>query len=119
MNSHNGVEPVTIQLFPDYCDRTLWLGDPIAYEESGLSPALIQDLTDWEQSYYDAIDLDHDHEWKSLGLADAYTARGNELGQRVADEIGPEFEVEFSSYQQGGLPTPHVLARSLTRNRKP
>ncbi|XBH21333.1 hypothetical protein V5R04_14145 [Jonesiaceae bacterium BS-20] len=101
MNSNNAAEPVTIQLFPDYAGTTLWLSDAIDYQESGLSPGLIQDLQVWEQSYYDSINLDNDHEWKSLGLANAYTKRGNELGQRVADEIGPDFEVDFSSYQQG------------------
>lgn len=101
MSPDHDVEPVTIELFPDYVDRTLWLGDPVEYEKSGLTPGLIQDLQDWEQSYYDSIDMDNNHEWKSPGLASAFTAQGNVLAQRVTDEIGPGFEVEFSSYEQG------------------
>lgn len=88
-----------VRMFPDYADTVLWFGGPVPYDESGLTEGLVRELDDWEQSYYDSLTPDED--WKSAELARQFTAEGNRLAERVADELGDGYEVQFSSYEPG------------------
>lgn len=92
-------QPVTIRMFHDYSDVTLWLDDPVGYEDSCVSAELATDLKRWEQAFYDSTN--EDFEWLTPQSASAHTAQGNVLAQRVADEVGPGFEIEFSTYEPG------------------
>jgi hypothetical protein len=95
-------QPQMVRMFPDYADTVLWFGGPVPYDESGLTEGLVRELEDWEQSYYDSLTPDED--WKSAELARQFTAEGNRLAGRVADELGDGLEVEFSSYEPGVPP---------------
>jgi len=77
----------------------LWLGDPVSYEVSGLSWGLVRSLQAWEESYYRS--LTQDFEWVSPEAARQFTAEGNRLAQRLADELGEGYEVSFNSYKDG------------------
>jgi hypothetical protein len=82
-----------VRLFPDYAGTPLWFIDPVEYREALLSADLELDLRAWEQFYYDG--LGDDFEWRSPDLAQTFAASGAVLAQRLADELGPEFEVEL------------------------
>lgn len=86
-----------IRMFPDYAESVLWFGGPIPYPDTGLSSGLVEDLNAWEQRYYDALTQDFD--WVSPDLAGQFTAAGNALAQRLADELGEDFVIEFRSYE--------------------
>ncbi|HRO31757.1 hypothetical protein [Citricoccus sp.] len=101
MNDSVGQRPV-VRMFPDYADTVLWFGGPVPYDESGLTDGLVRELEDWEQSYYDSLTPDED--WKSAELARQFTAEGNRLAQRVADELGDGYQVQFSTYETGVPP---------------
>lgn len=85
-------------MFPDYAGTVLWFRDPVGYDLAQLSGGLVHDLARWEQSYYDA--LTPNIGWKSADLARRFTAEGNRLAQRVADELGDGYEIEFASYEE-------------------
>ena len=93
MNSSREILPSTVRMFPDYADTVLWFNEPIDYATARLSAALTQELSRWEQSYYDG--LNRDYEWKSPGLARQFGVAGERLAQRVADELGDGFEIEL------------------------
>ncbi|MFJ6534593.1 hypothetical protein ACIQH5_00045 [Paenarthrobacter sp. NPDC091711] len=95
-------QPSVVRLFPDYGDTVLWLDLPIDYELTSLPEDLVDELRAWELSYY--ASLTPEISWKSAALATRFTEEGNRLAQRVADELGPGFEIEFRSYQEG-VPT--------------
>ncbi|WP_152346523.1 hypothetical protein [Brevibacterium sp. CFH 10365] len=99
--------PRTIRMFPDYADTVLWVREPIDYEDTGLSDGLVAELEAWEQFYYDS--LDPDFTWVSNAAVRAYSAVGTRLAHRVADEVGPQFIVEFASRTES---TEIVRARS-------
>lgn len=102
MSDQSAEQPRTVRLFPDYADTVLWFGGPIGYELTGLTPGLISDLRDWEQSYYDSLTPDLD--WISADLARQFSRAGNRLGQRVADELGDGYSLEFTTYEEN-VPT--------------
>ena len=85
----------TIRLFPDYADTVLWVREPIDYQDTELSRRLVSDLQAWEQFYYDSLDADFN--WVSTTAVRAYSEEGTRLARRVADEVGPDFVIEFSS----------------------
>lgn len=66
---------------------------------SGLSRGLVRSLQVWEESYYRS--LTPDFGWVSAEAARQFTAEGNRLAQRLADELGPGYEVSFNSYEDG------------------
>lgn len=92
-------KPMLIRMFPDWFGGVLWLLDLLKYEETGLSQELIDDLDTWEQSYYDS--LTEDVEFKTPELASRFMAMGNVLAQRVANEVGPDYVIELSNYEEG------------------
>ncbi len=96
MNASEVPQRTVVRLFPDYGDTVLWLDVPIEYSLTGLTEGLVQELRDWEQFYYDS--LARDFTWTSEGSAAKYTAEGLRLAQRVADELGDGYEVEFKPY---------------------
>ena len=68
---------------------------PVRYSESALSPRLVRELQEWEQSYYDG--LTPDYEWRSPERGrTGRRAEGERLAQLVADELGSEFEIDFA-----------------------
>ena len=87
-----------VRMFPDYADTVLWFGDPVDYDLTGLTQGLVSDLQAWERSYYASLTPDFD--WKSPDAAHRFTEEGNRLAQRVADELGDGYEIEFSSYER-------------------
>ncbi|MEO9248343.1 hypothetical protein ABDK96_11680 [Citricoccus nitrophenolicus] len=101
MNDSEG-RPLMVRMFPDYADTVVWFGGPVQYDVSGLTEGLVRALEDWEQSYYDSLTTDEN--WKSAEVARQFTAEGNRLAERVADELGDGYEVQFSSYEPGVLP---------------
>lgn len=86
-------------MFPDYANTVLWFTEPIDYGTAKLSEHLTRDLTRWEQSYYDG--LDEDYEWKAASLSHRFAVEGAQLAQRVADELGNEFEIELVTFADG------------------
>lgn len=102
MNASESPQRTVVRLFPDYGDTALWLDDPIDYSLTGLTGSLVKELQSWEQSYY--ASLSQDLVWKSADLASRYTSEGNRLAQRVADELGDGYEIEFRSYEENTRP---------------
>ena len=88
-----------VRLFPDYADTVVWLDGPVDYRLSGLSRRLIEELREWERSYYQSLTPGFD--WRSPELAHQFTVDGNHLASRVAEELGDGYEVEFRSYEPG------------------
>ena len=87
-----------VRLFPDYGDTVLWLDGPINYDVTDLTDDLVNELRDWEQFYYES--LTPGFNWKSSDRATKYAAEGHRLAQRVADELGDGYEIEFRSYEE-------------------
>lgn len=79
----------------------MWLFGPVSYADARLSSALAADMAAWED-FYDAS-LTAGLEWRSPQLAAEFTATGNRLAQRLADELGVGFDVEFHSYEPGAV----------------
>lgn len=88
--------PRTIRMFPDYAGTLLWINMPIDCEDIRLSGGLVAELQAWEQSNYDSLDSDFD--WVPETAARTFTAEGVRLARLVSAEVGPQFIVEFSSY---------------------
>ena len=105
----------TIRMFPDYADTVLWISMPIDYEDTGLSEWLVAELEAWEQSYYDL--LDSDFEWVTATAERTYTEEGVRLARFVAAEVGPQFVVEFSSYEVSAE-TVHMRSEHSAENPK-
>ena len=84
-------------MFPDYAGTVLWFGGPVRYEDSGLTQELIHALQSWEESYYHS--MTPDFEWVSAEAAHRFTAEGNRLAERLADELGEGYEIGFASYE--------------------
>lgn len=87
---------IRIRLYPDYADTVLWLYGPVAYADAKLSAALTADMEAWEASYY--ASLDSNQSWTYPMAAAPFTATGRKLAQRLAEELGEGFEVDFHSY---------------------
>ncbi|MBD8045379.1 hypothetical protein H9638_16345 [Arthrobacter sp. Sa2BUA2] len=90
---------ITVRMFPDYAGTVLWLGEPVGYERTGLTPELIRALQSWEESYYESLAPGLD--WMSVDAAHRFTAEGNRLAGLVADELGERYDVAFTSYEDG------------------
>ena len=90
---------IKVRLFPDYAGTVLWLFDPLPYRDAALSSSLTAALQEWEASYYESLTADD--EWLSPELAAAFTATGNSLAQKLAEELGAKFAIEFHSYEHG------------------
>ncbi|AIY00799.1 hypothetical protein ART_1200 [Arthrobacter sp. PAMC 25486] len=60
-------------------------------------------MASWE-AFYDAS-LTAGLEWQSPQLAAEFTVTGDRLAQRLADELGSGFAVEFHSYEPGATRT--------------
>ena len=113
MNSPGEAMRLTVRMFPDYAGTVLWFRDPVDYDLAQLSGGLVHDLDRWEQSYYEA--LTPDFGWKSADLARRFTTEGNRLAQRVADELGNGYEIEFASYEED-VPTRRFCAKGPALN---
>ena len=105
--------PRTIRMFPDYADTVLWVREPIAYEDTGLSDALVAELEVWEQSYYDSLDSNFD--WVPETAARTFTEEGVRLARWVSAEVGRQFVIEFSS-SEAGAETVHMRAETSAQN---
>lgn len=99
MSSSHEARTPTVRMFPDYADTVLWFTEPIDYGAAKLSGHLTRDLTRWEQSYYEG--LNEDYEWKTASLSHRFAIEGAQLAQRVADELGDEFEIELVTFADG------------------
>lgn len=103
----------TIRIFPDYANTVVWISEPIHYEEARLSAGLLAELESWEQSYYDS--LNPEFEWVSEAAARAFTEEGTRLAGLVSAEVGPDFSVEFASYEDT-TETVHIRAETSAQN---
>jgi hypothetical protein len=86
-----------VRVFPDYANSVIWFSDPVGYDETRLSEGLVARLMAWEASYYSG--LTENLEWRSPDLLHLLSSEGLELARAVAHEIGPEFEVEYRSFE--------------------
>jgi hypothetical protein len=93
-----------VRVFPDYASSVIWFSDPVRYEETRLSKSLVARLMEWEASYY--AGLTDDLEWRSRDLLHRFSSEGLDLARAVAHEIGPEFEVEYRSFENVGATAP-------------
>ena len=92
-----------VRIFPDFGDSPIWFADatPLDYDESGISAELRAPFEVWEQFFYQHVG--YGAERLPARLAE-YDDEGRHLAQRLADEIGPEFVVEFLAEGEGTLP---------------
>jgi hypothetical protein len=88
-----------VRVFPDYARSVIWFSDPMPYSETEFSSNLVESLTAWEAQYYAA--LTDDFEWRSPSKLHAFSAQGLKLARAVSNEIGPEFSVEYRSFENG------------------
>lgn len=77
---------------PGLCESVIWFMSPVSYEETQLDAELVEDLIDWDRSYY--AGLTSERSWRSRALETEFAAAGLRLARRVAAQIGDEFEVE-------------------------
>ncbi|WP_233198372.1 hypothetical protein [Cryobacterium sp. Y50] len=96
-NGPSEYETDIVRVFPDYAQSVIWFSDPMPYSETELSSELVDRLTSWEAQYYDA--LTDNFEWRSVNKLHAFNAQGLELAREVSNEIGPEFSVEYRSFE--------------------
>lgn len=89
-----------VRVFPDYAGSVVWFSDPMPYSETELSSDLVGRLTAWEAQYYAA--LTKNLEWRSLDALHSVSAEGLELARELSNEIGPEFSVEYRSFEDRG-----------------
>lgn len=82
-----------IHLESEYHAEVIWFPGPIPYDDTHLSPALIDDLQWWHRrTEGTTTHLDHFGPFgRPMSLVDA----GRSLAQRLADEVGGGFEVEL------------------------
>lgn len=113
MGSSQDSEYITVNLFPDDTGVTVWLGDPVGYEESGLTQGQVDDLLHWSKFYFDS--LNEDQELKEPNLARQFTKMGNLLAQRLADELGSEHEVALMAYDNS-VPSSKFRAAGAASN---
>lgn len=95
-----------VRIFPDYADTVIWFSDPMPYSEAALSNELVGRLNAWEAQYYAALTDNFD--WRSMGTLHAFSADGLELARAVSAEIGPEFTVEYRSFENADAAPSHV-----------
>ncbi|MBM7831633.1 hypothetical protein JOE59_002338 [Agromyces cerinus] len=108
-----------VRLYYDYASSVVWFPDPIRYEQSGLSSALIADLQAWRRFHDEG--LDHEQQWRSPDLPARARQVGRELAHRLGDELGSAFEVEYdvfspapARYSSPEPPTNTVAAAAFT-----
>jgi 8-oxo-dGTP pyrophosphatase MutT (NUDIX family) len=83
-----------VRLFPDSADSPIWFAiGPVDYEDVRLTDSLEADLRAWEAAFY--RDYEFTKGWKSDAAAASYFESGLALAERLADEFGTTFEVEF------------------------
>lgn len=91
-NSNTYTERRVVRLFLGHAESPLWAaGGPISYEDSHLSSQLIEDLRSWEASFYGGGARGSD-----------VVASGQELGRRLASELGHRFVVSVDRME--GVP---------------
>lgn len=91
--------PVPILLVPDQLATVLSIGDRVYYEDSGLSQELILDLRLWSKFYRQSFD--ENQAWISVDREREFTAMGDRLAQRLADELGESHSVQVGSRHFG------------------
>jgi len=89
-----------VRLFCDHAESPMWFGiGPLDYGEARLSESLETDMRAWEGVFYrENHPFRSESEgfagWPSSEAARAFTNDGLALAQRLADELGTDFEVE-------------------------
>lgn len=84
-----------VRLEADYAGTVLWLMNEVPYEVTHLSAELIRDLEAWEEFFNGA--LTEDFEWRADDGHRHFIEEGRRLAQRLAEELGESFSVEFKS----------------------
>lgn len=88
----------TIRLFPDYgAEWPLWEEGLKSPDDYGLSPELNDALRCWVD-YWEA-NFHHLRGWHDGSRRDDWIAQGNEIANRLRDEVGVRFVVEYDETQ--------------------
>lgn len=94
MESSQSSELIIVSLYAG--DSGLSVGptlEQIEFEDTGLSPDLVEDLKQWATLYRESFN--DNWEWKTPELERGYTEQASALAQRIADELGDEHEVQY------------------------
>ncbi|MDR5699624.1 hypothetical protein [Agromyces aerolatus] len=95
MEDYSRYEQEIVRLFYDYTDTVLWFPDPVPYDEARLSPELTEALRAWGRRHDEGLRVDQ--RWQSPDLPAQLAAELPELVERVGDELGSAFTVEYTS----------------------
>lgn len=83
-----------IRIFPDFADSVIWfIIGTLSYEESRVSEPLRRDMEAWETHYYET--MGNDFVWRSPEDHAYHAAEGRRLAERLAAEVGQDFNVEY------------------------
>jgi hypothetical protein len=87
-----------IRIFPDYADSVIWFAmGSVSYEEAKISAQLRHDMEAWERFYYQACS--NEFRWRTQDDQARFAAQGRRLAERLAAEVGGQFEVEFENHR--------------------
>lgn len=86
-----------VRLFYDYASSVVWFPDPVPHIECRLSPELSADLDAWRHSFDVGLEQ---QEWRSPELAARAEREGRDLAQRLGDELGSTFEIDYHVFAQ-------------------
>lgn len=85
-----------VRLFSDHSPSPIWFaGGPVNYEDARLSAPLETDLRAWDALHYESGD--RPGSWSLPEADEEIVAVGHRLAQRLARELGSDFEIEVDS----------------------
>jgi len=82
-----------VLLSPGHTRSVICFSEPVPYAETQLDPPLIAGLRTWGASY--SAGLAPDYSWRSPTAEARFWATGARLAQRLADQIGDAFQVQY------------------------
>jgi hypothetical protein len=86
-----------VRLFSDHAASPMWFAlGPVDYQDARLSGPLESGLRAWDALHYAGRDRGGD--WSSPEADEEIVAVGQRLAQRLARELGSDFEVEVDSH---------------------
>jgi hypothetical protein len=83
-----------VRVFPDHADSVIWFLGPVPYERARITLGLAEDLSAWEDRFYEILDDEH---WIRDEFRDAFDAEGLRLARSLSEELGPPFAVDYVS----------------------
>ncbi|MDF0514296.1 hypothetical protein PX701_11745 [Agromyces sp. H3Y2-19a] len=104
-----------VRIFYDFAESVVWFPDPVDYDESRLSSALVADLRAWGSLH--ETGRDEDYEWRSPDLRRQAELALRELARRLGRELGSAFEIEYdvdrATYRSPHAPTNRAAAAAF------